>query len=51
MTEYLLKLTPADLGVIDRALQEIAHKFAAPLIAKINAQLQAQQERPKDEPG
>lgn len=52
MNEYILKLTPTDLGAIDRALQEMPFRLAAPLIAKINAQIQAQQQqRPQDEPG
>lgn len=52
VNEYILKLTPTDLGAIDRALQEMPFRLAAPLIAKINAQIQAQQQqRPQDEPG
>ena len=45
MTEFLLKLTPADVAVLDRALQEMPYRLAAPLIDKINAQLQAQQQK------
>jgi hypothetical protein len=45
VSEYLLKLTPADLSVIDRALQEMPFRIAAPLINKINAQIAAQQQQ------
>ena len=58
MTEYLLKLTPADLAALDRALQELPFRLAAPLVAKINAQINAQTrdqqqapEVPTNEPG
>lgn len=54
MTEYLLKLTPADLAALDRALQELPFRLAAPLVAKINAQIREQQQPPEvppDEPG
>lgn len=51
MTEYLLKLTPADLAAMDRALQDLPFRIAAPLIDKINAQIKAQQQqRAPDEP-
>ena len=54
MNEFLLKLAPADLSVLDKALQEMPYKLAAPLVAKINAQIREQQhppEGPPDEPG
>ena len=53
VNEFILKLTPADMAIIDRALQEMPFRVAAPLIDKINAQLQAQQQqqRPQDEAG
>lgn len=55
MNEYLFKLTPADLSVIDKALQEMPFRLAHPLIAKINAQITAQTVAPEteqtDEPG
>lgn len=51
MTEYLLKLTPADLAAMDRALQDLPFRIAAPLIDKINAQIAAQtpQQQPQAE--
>lgn len=66
MIEYLLKLTPADLAVLDQGLQEVKLRLASPLVAKINSQIEAQQraateevrsqalqqqQRPQDEPG
>ena len=58
MNEFLLKLAPADLSVLDKALQEMPYKLAAPLVAKINAQINAQTrdqqqapEVPTNEPG
>lgn len=66
MNEYLLRLTPADLAVIDQGLQEVKLRLASPLVAKMNAQIAAQQQaaaeaaqlpaqqqeqRPQDEPG
>lgn len=43
MEKYKLELTTSDLSVIDRALQEMPFRLAAPLIAKINSQIQGQQ--------
>ena len=57
MTEFILRLTPADLSVINEGLQEVKLRLAAPLVDKINAQIRAQtentnnQDRPPDEPG
>lgn len=50
MTEYLFKLTPADLSVLDRALQEapMPLRMSLPLLNKINAQIQAQQTPPEE---
>lgn len=50
--EFVLRFSAADIAAIDRALQEMPYRLAAPLIDKINAQLQAQQQqqRQQDEP-
>lgn len=50
MSEYLLKLTPADIAVLDRALQEMPYRLAAPLVDKLNAQIREQQQRPEVPP-
>jgi len=40
MNEYLIMLTSTDLQTINAGLQELPMKIAAPLIMRINAQLQ-----------
>jgi hypothetical protein len=40
MNEYTLKLDDRDLGIINNALQDVALKLAAPLIQKINKQIE-----------
>ena len=44
--EYVLKLTPQDLQVLNQALGELQYKLAAPLIAKINKQIKEQENDP-----
>lgn len=48
MNEYLFKFTPADIAVLDKALQEMPYRLVAPLIAKINAQIKAQEQEPAE---
>jgi hypothetical protein len=43
MKNYTLTFTGEQLRVIDQALQEIPFRFAAPLIAEINKQIEAQE--------
>lgn len=40
--EYTLKFTEQQIAVLDRALQDLPFKFAAPLIKTINEQLVSQ---------
>jgi hypothetical protein len=49
VNEYTLKLDDRDLGIINNALQDVALKLAAPLIAKINKQIE-ESKAPKVEP-
>lgn len=48
--EYVLKFTDQELGILNMALGEIPHKFAAPLIQSINRQIALTQEK-RDENG
>lgn len=48
--EYALKFTDQEMGVLNMALGEIPHKFAAPLIQSINRQIALAQEK-SDENG
>lgn len=41
--EHVIRLTDQDLQIVAQALDNIAFKFAAPLINKISAQLAAEQ--------
>lgn len=43
---YTLTLNDADLQVIQQALDNVIFKYAAPLVNKISAQLQAQTQTP-----
>ena len=45
-----LELSDDELRVIDRALGEMPYRDAAPVVASINRQLAAAQERDKGEP-
>lgn len=58
LSEVTLRLTMADLSVLDKALGGLLYREAAPLVAKINAQINAQTrdkqqapEVPTNEPG
>lgn len=42
MKSFTFTFTAEQLRVIDQALQEIPFKFAAPLVAEINKQIEAQ---------
>lgn len=52
--EFLIKLLPQDVEAIGRALAERPYREVAALIAKLDAQLAAQQQKPEapkaDEP-
>jgi prophage tail gpP-like protein len=41
MNDYKIVLTAADLQVLNAALMEMPYKIAAPLVHKVNAQIQA----------
>lgn len=41
--DHVLKFTDQEMGVLNMALGEIPHKFAAPLIQSINKQIAAAQ--------
>lgn len=47
--EFVLTLTLADLSTINDGLQEVRLRLAAPLIAKINAQIAEQKVLPPGE--
>ena len=44
-TTYTINLTKADLSVIERVLEEIPFKIAAPILQKINTQLNTQDQK------
>lgn len=46
MNMITLEFSPEQLAVIDEGLKEVPYKRAAPLIALINAQIEAQQVKP-----
>ena len=48
---YTIKLFANDLTVIGAALGELPHKLAQPVIARIQAQINEQEEKAVDEPG
>lgn len=41
-TEYVLRLSAHDLGVLDQLLQAAPYRVSAPLIEKLNRQLSEQ---------
>lgn len=49
MTKTQLSFTSEELNVLNAALVEMPYRVAAPLIASINRQIQAEFDRAKDE--
>lgn len=47
--EYVLRLAPQDINILSAALGEMPFKAVAPLVAKIDAQLQSQTQKEKEE--
>ena len=49
-TEYILRVSPAELDVISKGLQTQPFGEVAPLMRKLQAQYMEQQPKPKTEP-
>ena len=45
--DYMIRFSENDLQVLSAALVELPYRMAAPLIDKINKQIETQQEQPK----
>lgn len=48
--DYTLTLSEEHLAVIDKALQDVPYRFAAPVFQVINEQCVKQQEKASDKP-